>query len=391
MTVDAIPSLEPAVLSLTSTPRTLKHAPDWAADLPEDIRTPALVVSEAGVLANLERTAQACGGVERLMPHVKTHRAPWIVKLLLEHGVTAFKAATVAEVRMVLEAGALRVVWAYPTVNRANLREVLALAAGHADARIGVLVDSLQGLAVWSELLAPNEANEASGADAPRNLSLIVDLDTGMGRTGAPLASDMALRIARGLHALGRFGGWHAYDGHIHDRDPSVRRARVHETMRTVGALIEAARTEGLCTQLIAGGSYSFDIWPKTLADFVSPGSFVYSSSEHDADLAALHWTPSAYVLATVISQGAQTVTLDAGAKAIAPDKPLRERFAWPGAIRMMSEEHVVVENVQALEVGDRVMLMPRHACTTAYLFDSAVVRTRDGVWEARPQLGGRR
>jgi hypothetical protein len=40
-----------------------------------------LVVFENKVLHNLTRTAEACGGIERLMPHVKTHRAPWVVKL----------------------------------------------------------------------------------------------------------------------------------------------------------------------------------------------------------------------------------------------------------------------------------------------------------------------
>ena len=54
------------------------------------------------------------------MPHVKTHRAPWIVQLSLAQGVTAFKCATTAEVEMVLEAGAKAVTWAYPTVNPAN-------------------------------------------------------------------------------------------------------------------------------------------------------------------------------------------------------------------------------------------------------------------------------
>ncbi|MDR5822334.1 alanine racemase [Caballeronia sp. LZ043] len=361
----------------------LKHAPAWASDLPDDVPTPALIVSEAGVLANLGRTAQACGGVGRLMPHVKTHRAPWIVRLLLEQGVTAFKAATVAEVAMTLEAGARHVVWAYPTVNRANLHELLALAARHPEARIAALVDSLHGLRTWSELLAQKTVP---------NLHLIVDLDVGMGRTGASLADGTAFTLACELQALGCFGGWHAYDGHIHDRDPAVRRTRVQEGIEAVQGLLAQAGARGLSTQLIAGGSYSFDVWPRELATFVSPGSFVYSSSEHDADLAPLSWTPSAYVLATVISQNGGTVTLDAGAKAIAPDKPLRERFAWPGAIRLMSEEHVVVESAgQGLRVGDQVMLMPRHACTTAYLFDSAVVRARDGGWDVRPQLGSRR
>jgi D-serine deaminase-like pyridoxal phosphate-dependent protein len=366
------------MFDLSST--ALKRAPSWAASLPEELQTPCFIVSERGIVDNLHATARACGGVERLMPHVKTHRAGWIVKRLIREGVTAFKTATVAEVAMVLEAGAKHVVWAYPTVNPAHIRTVLALAHAHPDARVEALVDSAAGVAAWR--LATN------GAQLP-NLSLLIDLDAGMGRTGAPIAT-ATLQLARELATLGCFGGWHVYDGHIHDLDHATRRKRVAAIVGEVTALTRAAEAEGLSRRLIAGGSYTFDLWPLTLADFVSPGSWAYSSAQHDLELPALGWTPSAYVLATVISRNSTTATLDAGSKAISPDKPLAERFRWDGKIVMMSEEHVVVENTD-LAVGDRVMLLPRHACTTAYLYPSAMVLTAEGSWEVREQLGNRR
>jgi hypothetical protein len=36
-------------------------------------------------------------------------------------------------------------------------------------------------------------------------------------------------------------------------------------------------------------------------------------------------------------------------------------------------------------------LLLPRHACTTAYLYDKALVLGRDEKWEFRDQLGSRR
>ena len=94
---------------------------------PDDpVSTPCFVIFESKVLQNLKRTADACGGVKRLMPHVKTHRAPWIVQLLMAQGVDAFKCATPAEVEMVLAAGAKSVTWAYPAVNPANLTRFLS-------------------------------------------------------------------------------------------------------------------------------------------------------------------------------------------------------------------------------------------------------------------------
>jgi D-serine deaminase-like pyridoxal phosphate-dependent protein len=52
-----------------------------------------------------------------------------------------------------------------------------------------------------------------------------------------------------------------------------------------------------------------------------------------------------------------------------------------------MNEEHVIVESTD-LRVGDRVFLMPQHTCTTAYMYDHALVRTISGTWDYRRQLG---
>ena len=101
---------------------------------PQEISTPAFVIYEDRVIHNLHKTAAACGGVSRLMPHLKTHRAPWIVKLLLENGVRQFKAATTAEIEMALAAGASSVTWAYRTANGHTISDFLLLARRYPDA-----------------------------------------------------------------------------------------------------------------------------------------------------------------------------------------------------------------------------------------------------------------
>lgn len=357
------------------------HASEQHDCPPADIATPCFVVYEDALLSNLRATAERCGGIGRLMPHIKTHRAGWIVTRLIAEGVTAFKVATVTEARMALSAGASRVLWAYPTVNARHLADFRALAGEYSQAALGALIDSPQGLQAWRQT--------APSGTWPGNLHLHVDLDPGMGRTGVAIDGG-ALALAQDANALGAFGGWHVYDGHIQDRDMALRRSRVAAVAEAVRSLVGQGRDAGLATEVIAGASYSFDLWPADLATYVGPGSWTYSSSQHDADLPHLQWQPAAYVLATVISRHGTRVTLDAGAKAISPDKPMADRFRWDSPIAMMNEEHVVVEG-DGLSVGDRVMLMPRHACTTAYLYDRALVRTMAGRWEIRAQLGSTR
>jgi D-serine deaminase-like pyridoxal phosphate-dependent protein len=355
------------------------QAPASIYVLPEEpIATPCLLVFEEAVRHNLAQTAAAAGGIDRLMPHVKTHRADWIVRLCLEAGVTAFKCATPAEVEMCLRAGARAVTWAYPTVNPANIRRLVGLAGEHPGAVLTAMVDCMTGVAVW----------RAELAGAPDSVRLRVDLDPGLGRTGAAMDED-ALALARALAGMGRFAGWHVYDGHV-SGSVAERRAAVAAIARRVDGLNATLRGEGIVGDTIAGGSYTFNLWPHDQARYVSPGSWTYSSDQHDLELADLGWRPAAFVLATVISVHQGTATLDAGCKAISPDKPLAERFRWDGRILKMNEEHTIVEATD-LHVGDRVLLMPRHACTTAYLYDKAYVKGVGDGWSYRPQLGNAR
>ena len=49
------------------------------------------------------------------------------------------------------------------------------------------------------------------------------------------------------------------------------------------------------------------------------------------------------------------------------------------------------VDNANHIAVGQRVVLVPTHACTAAYLYDKALVLGQEGRWEFRDQLGSSR
>lgn len=345
---------------------------------PQDVETPCLVIDCARLRQNLQLTAAACGGAGKLVPHVKTHRAPWLIADLLEAGVTAFKTATPAEVDMVLEAGAAEVIWAYPSTNPASIRRVIAAARRHPEAAVSALVDSAECVALWRALLA---------GEAP--VRLRVDLDPGMGRTGLPFG-DEAAALAHEIAAAGLFAGWHCYDGHIHGPDRAVRAAEVEAIADALSGFLAAAALGAAPWDLIVGGSYSYDLWPELPGIRRSPGSWVYSSMIHARDLPEQGWRQAAFVLASVVGSRGGRLTLNAGSKAVGADMVLGERFGWPGAIEAMSEEHTVVEG-NGQSPGDVVLLTPGHACTTAYLYDKAWVRDLDGAWSQRTQLGARR
>lgn len=56
------------------------------------------------------------GSKSQIRPHVKTHKGPEVVKLLLAAGITKFKYATVAEAEMLAATGAEDILIAYQPV-----------------------------------------------------------------------------------------------------------------------------------------------------------------------------------------------------------------------------------------------------------------------------------
>lgn len=345
----------------------------------EPVETPCFVILEEAIHHNLHQTSVLAGGVERLVPHVKTHRSPWVTRTLIELGVSAFKTATTREVEMVLEAGSPEVIWSYPTSSEAAISRVLAAAAKYPQARVTGVVDDMSGLEAWKKCLAT----------APQaNVDLRVDIDPGMGRTGAAIG-EPALKLAEALQKMGRFAGWHVYDGHIQDLDLLVREARFLALQSTLQTLFSEAKAQGLSVDVVGGGSYTFPFWAQHTDARVSPGSWVYSNSQHQTDQPHRGWEVGAYVLSRVVSEHNGTLTLDAGSKAIAPDMPMAQRFVGVGVSQIvkMNEEHTLA-TAPGLHPGDLVALLPRHTCTTAYLYRKALVLTQSGHWEYREQLG---
>ena len=81
--------------------------------------TPCLLVYPEIVRRNLAETIRIAGSVDRLRPHVKTHKTPQIVKLALEAGIKKHKCATLFEAAMLAECGVPDVLIAYPLVGPA--------------------------------------------------------------------------------------------------------------------------------------------------------------------------------------------------------------------------------------------------------------------------------
>lgn len=333
--------------------------------------TPALVIDLAQVERNIAAMLRAVGEPRRWRPHVKTIKQSRIVGLLLDAGVRHFKCATIPELRMVLDTAALAaidvdVLLAYP-VGPARLPEVAALARTHARARIGVTADDPEHL---------------GHVAAHPEIDVWLDIDVGMHRTGS--AIEVWRAWARTAPAT-RVVGIQAYEGHLGWDDATLAAALYDD----VAAL--AHELTG-CAWILTSGSLAFghalaaaSLRAKGPVHQVGAGTLVLGDVASTAPAAAIGAGTSTFVAARVVARpGPGRVTLDAGSKAIAPDRP-------PPACAVLghptwrplraSEEHLPIEiGSEAPPPRDAiVLLVPDHVCTTVNLYRD-VVYVRDGV-----------
>lgn len=345
--------------------------------------TPALVVDLGAVERNAAAMMRATGG--RWRPHVKTVKQARVVEALLGAGVSSFKCATLDEAALVVEEARrcgkpADVLLAYALSRPAAGVAALELLPAAGDGSVRLLADSPAHLAALGQWLAE------AGAP-PASVSVLLDVNVGMNRAGTDAAGWGAPAELPMSAGAARVDGVHAYDGHI----AWDARAEAHAGY---DAAVRLARGLAVPPSLVVtSGTHSFKhalehagLGGGPWLHQVSPGTVVLSDLRSADAAAAVGLEQAAFVATRVVSTpGARRITLDAGSKALNPDRPA------PGCavvgmphVRcgVASEEHRPAEvdddghDVPAF--GDLLLLEPEHVCTTVNLYRD-VVYVRDG------------
>ena len=162
------------------------------------IDTPAAVVDLDRLERNLSRWQSYCDDAGlRSRPHVKTHKCVEIARMQVDLGARGITCQKLGEAEVMVAGGVRDVLVSYNLLGDAKLARLRALLDR---AAITVTVDDTALLPGLS----------AAAADAPRALRVLVDCDTGLGRTGVAdpeAAADLATAVAGapGLQFAGFF------------------------------------------------------------------------------------------------------------------------------------------------------------------------------------------
>jgi len=199
-----------------------------------EIPSPALLIYRDRVEENIRRMLSIAGNPERLRPHIKTHKIREMIELQLAVGITKFKCATIAEAELAAMAGAPDLLLAYQPVGPA-VRRLAELIKAYPKTKFSVVCDDGSAIDALSKTLRLRKNGDPS-------LEVLLDIDVGQHRTGIPAGPDAAKLYRTIASSPGlKPGGLHAYDGHISDADPTIRKETCDRAFAPVAAQIGRA------------------------------------------------------------------------------------------------------------------------------------------------------
>jgi len=353
-------------------------------------RTPYPVVSTTRLEANIQRMqALATHAGVRLRPHAKTHKSPVIARMQMEAGAVGICCAKLGEAEVFADHGITDIRLPYP-VNPSNADRVLALLDR---VRLSIIVDDEEVARDWSSAMSR----------AGKTLDILVKVDVGFHRCGMdPAAPDLVERIGRIAASPGlNFKGLLSHAGHAYHATSPYELAAItaSETEIMVGLALRL-REVGVTVEEVSVGSTptaSFAPSQRGITE-MRPGNYVFLDRTQVGLGAATFANCALFVVASVVSRPApDRVILDCGSKTLTSDGA-RGFGDAPGyglvfmssdedvpdpaiLVERLSEEHATcrVPPESPLRPGDRVRVLPNHACTVTNLTDALVLARADG------------
>ncbi len=348
-----------------------------------ELNTPALVLDLDLFERNLALMAQraAARGIE-LRPHAKTHKCAEIARLQIGAGAVGVCCAKLGEAEALADEGITDILITSPVVGSAGV------------ARLASLALRCRGLMSVVDHPDAVAALAATGA----SLSLIVDIDPGLHRTGVA-SSQAALTLVRQITAAPNlsFSGVQYYCGaQQHIESVADRRAAMIERAAYLRNVVSVLNEQGFAPHLITGGGTGTHMIDMELGllNELQVGSYIFMDRQYgDCDEVGgpLGFATALTVQARVISANhSALVTVDAGFKAFATEAgaPVIIGGAPAGSVyHFMGDEHGCVvppRGIAPPALGELVSFVTPHCDPTVNLYDAFhVVRgdTLMAIW----------
>lgn len=353
----------------------------------DKIRTPRLLIFRDRVQNNLScmkkylEEISPNSGYKHLFPHVKTNKSSAIINMMMDAGINSFK-CTLNEVEMLANCGVKNIFISYPLLKN-DAVYISELTKKFPETNFQIQIGSLEHYKILHEISDEKDIN----------WSYYLDIDVGMHRTGiAPeKVFDLFQQIEKNKYF--NFLGLHGYDGHNHFADQKEREQVAIKSMAVLQNIYKEFDSHQInIKNVIVAGSITYRLDLKILKQsiserthlFVSPGTWIYWDSK-DNNILSDEFEFAALILAQVIESHENRITLNLGHKRWAVDQGEVQIFSEPNLkVTSFSEEHTVLETKgdKKYNIGDYILIVPRHVCSTVNLYDNFILIGSDGEIE---------
>ncbi|MBI5266364.1 MAG: alanine racemase [candidate division Zixibacteria bacterium] len=341
-----------------------------------EIDSPALLIESAVLERNLVGMQQLAHQFKvRLRPHIKTHKMPMLAQRQIDSGARGIAVAKLSEAEVMARHGLTDIQIANQIVGEQKIARLRELAE---KVRVSCTVDNADNVRELSNAFAE--------ASAP--LDLLIEIDTGLHRCGLS-DPDQAIELARLIATCPgvRLSGIMTHAGHAYATvgDPERRRAIAREEGEMMVAMAARLKAAGHEVDTVSVGSTptARDVVRVPGITELRVGNYIFNDMIQVALDVATIADCALSVLTTVISVPSKDrAVIDAGSKALSLDLGAHGSEAVTGYGRIvgrdallarLSEEHGSVSHSgESFRVGNRLRIIPNHACAAVNLYDRA-------------------
>lgn len=353
--------------------------------LGDRLSTPAPIVLLDVMEENIQRMqAFADANGKALRPHVKTHKSIEIGRRQLAAGAAGITAGTLGEVEVFAAAGFEDIFLAYPLIAHGEKGRRLRAVSEIAAIRIGI------------ENTVAVDAIAQAFADDPQRIGLVIEVDSGAGRSGvAPEATGELAAYARSLGL--RVDGVFTYPGH--GSKPGNRQAAAEDQSDALSAAVESLASVGVQAVVVsAGSSPTVAFSTHDVITEVRPGEYVLNDHDNFTLGNCEAEQIGFFVATTVVSdQGHAHVIVDAGTKALAREGNYDRGYGQVpevgGVLTVLNEYHgflTLPESAVRPQPGQVLPIVPHHVCPVMNSFDEVILSDRKGrylgTWQIEAQ-----
>jgi D-serine deaminase-like pyridoxal phosphate-dependent protein len=343
----------------------------------EELVTPSLILDRKALYRNINKmTAALEGSPVVLRPHTKVQKSTDLARVQIQAGAVGVTVSTIWEAAAMFSSGVGSVLIANVVAGRKKI-DCLGLLAKHGD--LIVAVDSSENI---EEIACSLKKHDSQ-------LSVLIDLDVGLGRCGARSPLEV-MRLAHQIetHPNIFLKGIQAYEGHcMLEPNPHTRAELANKAMDYAGSVLEeVTRKYPGAVVLSGGGTGTYNITGKhPSVTELQAGSYVFMDTFHSKLVS--DFEISLTVLSTVVARHEKRIIMDAGRKSIGIDFSAPKIKNFDLSASFCAEEHALfdIQGDEGIIPGDRLEIISGYAPTTVNLHDVIYLVEENKVAELWP------